>query len=324
MISSKHIFTLAAILFITASPAQAEPVGIKDWEQLLSFVTDVKRGAAAQAVASDSDASPAIEVKGNKAGAGLFGVADTGMMEADRDDTHAEASAKNGSFGRHLVYSGDKKNVAGKNGAYSSYAAITWKGKIVKDGINAQFDPDRANEIHQIVGDRLRVDAQSNALFRLSLAYKIVDLNNADDSWWGESLYFDNLIQDHGFSKLFDGTIEVGDASKSVFSGDFSALSSLFDSTIDPLTHTGSISYRYSDGVPVDFVVPMPFFSSSQMLLLAADQQAYVNAAHGGVAVVETTVPEPSMLFLIFSGGLAMLFARRTANRHQEKGGQPA
>lgn len=316
---SKSMIFGAVLIALAVSPVRAEPIGLKDWEQLLNFVTDVKRGAAAQAVASDSDANPAIDVKGNQAGAGLFGVADTGLMSANRDDTHAEAQARNGSFGRHLVYVGDDKNKAGDNGAYSSYAAITWKGKVVKDGINAQFDPDRVNEIHQIVGDRLRVEAKSDAQFRLSLAYKIVDISDTNDSWWNESLLFDDLTQDYGFSKLFDGTIQLGDPTKDIFSGDFLSLIDLFNVAIDPITNNGSVTYKYTGNDLVDFIVPMPSFSSTQMLFLAADQQAYVSASNGGVAIVQTVVPEPSGLLLLFTGvfGIA-LFQRRTIyNRRQ-------
>jgi len=321
MFINKYLLPVAAMLFtLSISSAKAEPIGFKDWEQLLNLVTDVKRGAAAQAVASDTDASPAIEVKANQAGAGLFGVADTGLMSANRDNTHAEASAKNGSFGRQQVYVGDDKNKAGDNGAYSAYAAITWKGKVVKDGANAQFDPSRVNEIQQIVGDKLKVVAHSDASFRLSLAYKIVDLNNMDDSWWNESLLFDDLTQNYGFSKLFDGTIQLGDPTKDVLSGDFMGLSSLFDVAVDPVAHTGTVSYLDTTGGPVSFVVPMPYFSSSQMLLLAADQQAYVNASYGGFAMVQT-VPEPPVMLLMCIGAMAGMGARKAVTRRRQQHG---
>lgn len=304
------LLTVVVLLCLEGSPARADVVDFKTYEELLNFILDVKRGAVAQAVASDGDASPAVDVKGNAAGAGLFGTADTGLQAATRDDTHAEARARNSLKGK-LVYVGDEKNHAGENGAYSSYAAITWKGKVVKDGLNEQFDPDRASELHQIVGDRLNILAESLAWFRLSLAYKIVDLDSADNTWWDDPLLlFDDLVADHGFSNLFDGTITVGDPTTDVFAGDFAGLAHLFGTSIDPDTHNGWVSYKTGATNLVDFVVPVPFFTSTQMLLIAADQQAFASGAQGGRTIVET-VPEPSLLTLLGIGAAVVPWLRR-------------
>jgi hypothetical protein len=56
--------------------------------------------------------------------------------------------------------------------------------------------------------------------------------------------FTDELVANHGFKPLFDGTITLGDPSKSVFADSFLQFQSLFNVDVDPFTHNGTVEFN--------------------------------------------------------------------------------
>lgn len=310
------------------SGALGDLASIETVTKVINELTDVKRGAIAKAVATDTDASPPTRIKQDQAGAGFFGVADTGTQLAIKDDTRARARAINRLRGKKIdvgakVDDEDKTyNVAGDNGQYISYAAITWRGKVVKDGVNADGDDTLIDKIHNTIGDGLSMSAlgpDATARLRSNFAYRVVDLGTGFDDIVADSQFvtFDDLVANFGFTQLFDGEIMLGDAGTPVLSGDFASLSSLFTINVNPSTHEGTVAFNEIGLNAFGILLDLPVFSDTQALLLAGDLEAEVAAVGPGsqAEIRIITVPVPSSQLLICIGFVMVGMARITRRR---------
>jgi hypothetical protein len=277
-------------------------------------LTKVRRGASAFVHVQDADANPPSRDSGPVLkGAGFFGTADTGLVMDTLDDTHAEALARNSLRGKRVYVGveadGTRKNTAGNNGAYESKASITWLGKIV-DG-NREAAPVGMDKVSLLGGDRLEMGATGFAQYRLALYWGLRDDSSfAFPNDGDELLNFDSLVSQESLTRLFDGTITLGDPNIDVFTGDFVAYANLFNVSVNPINHSGTVSLK-NPGIGAfafDFLLELGP-GDEKTLLLAGFEEAIVRGDAAGEGFVDLNpIPEPSTIML-FSSGFAGLAA---------------
>jgi len=276
-------------------------------------LTKVRRGASAFVHVQDADANPPSRDTGPKVkGAGFFGTADTGLVADTLDDTHSEALARNSLRGKRVYVGveadGTRKNTAGDNGAYESKASITWLGKVV-DG-DREAAPVGMDKVSLLGGDRLEMGATGFAQYRLALYWGLRDDSSFSFPNDGDELLnFDSLVSQENLTRLFDGTITLGDPNIEVFTGDFATYANLFNVSVNPMDHSGVVSFKNPGigALSFDFLLDLGP-GDEKTLLLAGFEEAIVRGDAGGEGFVDLNpIPEPSTIFLFGSGlgGLA-------------------